>query len=541
MRNRFACLCTLGIALSGGHGVHAASSFPAHRGTSPWSFTSVAEPSSRFVVNDTDSSTIDVYLLRSQGPIVIDVKTRRYIGPTDAQGHLLNLPQLRARGIVGDTATITLPAYDVDETTPPNTDCDFDGTVDQLKPEIDDLYLNGEKIGTLTGGNNRWLQNAFSVPINKLKFPSAPGQTATNQFRLDIDVGNKDAVLSSGVVGCDRWAVTIDWIGVQYEASSPVVMVHGINSSGATFGGFQNGLQAQFVMANDISINLTDPVAPDPVPPGCPDIDYNNSIKTNVEQLRRLVPVIAEKFGSETLHFVAHSKGGLDTLGFLSSTASHPISVRVGSMGGQFVRRDIEGRSLVTLDTPHAGSVLAQFGVEARQLTSLQALRANVTAAAAKRFEGAYYCDLQPSRASSFVARTQLPAGVEAASIASDADCDGDHKIGLWATCPSGHSEAEGFPGGALMANRLYRMIGTVSTVEITVIPIRFAPDEVHVVTEPTTSFQTSDTIVSQASAAFYKKSDITGWHHVNVHSRENGEAIATDTQAGRLSSWRKR
>jgi hypothetical protein len=294
-------------------------------------------------------------------------------------------------------------------------------------------------------------------------------------------------------------------------------------------------------MANDISISLIDPAAPDPVPPGCPDIDYNNSIKANVEQLRRLVPLIAEKFGSETLHFVAHSKGGLDTLGFLSSTGAHPLSVRVGTMGGQFVRRDIEGRSLVTLDTPHAGSVLAQFGVEARQLTAIQALRADLTAAAAKRFEGGYYCDLQPSRASDFMARTQLPAGVEASSIASDADCDGDQQISLWATCPSGQAESEGFPGGTLMANRLYKMIGTISIVKITIIPVRFAPDEIRVATEPTSAFQRNDTIVSQASAAFYKRSGITGWHHVNVHSRQNGETVAVDAQAGRLSNWRKR
>jgi hypothetical protein len=294
-------------------------------------------------------------------------------------------------------------------------------------------------------------------------------------------------------------------------------------------------------MANDISISLIDPAAPDPVPPGCPDITYNRSIEASVEQLRRLVPVVAERFGSETLHFVAHSKGGLDALGFLSSTATHPISVRIGTMGGQSVRRDLEGRSLITLDTPHAGSVLAQFGVEARQITTTQAVIADLTAAAAKQFEGPYYCDLLPIRARDFVAKHRLPLSVETGSVASNADCDADHRSSLWTTCPSGHAEGEGFPGGALMANRLYQLIGTVSSVEITVTPIRFAPDEVRVVKTPTDAFQTSDTIVSQNSAALYRTSSITGWHHVNVHSRENGEAIATDTQAGRLSSWRKR
>jgi hypothetical protein len=482
-----------------------------------------------------------VYLLRSQGPIVIDIRTRRYIGPTDAHGYLLNIADLRARGVVGDTATITLPAYDVDETTPPNSDCDADGIVDTLTPEIDELFLNGEKIGTLTGSNNRWLQNSFRVPISKLRFPSQPGQTATNQFRLDIDVGNRDIVLSSGVIGCDRWAVTIDWIGVQYEVSSPVVMVHGIDSSGTTFGNFRAGLEAARVMANDLSIHLSDPVAPDPIPTGCPDIEYNRSIRANVAQLNMLVPRIAERFGSETLHFVAHSKGGLDLRGFLSGTRSSPLSIQVGTMGAQAVKQDFEGRSLVTLDTPHAGSVLAQYGVEARLLTTLQAWRADILAVAAKSYEGAYYCDLTPARAYAFIGSTSLPESVERASVASDADCNGDQRVSAETLCGSGQSESEGFSGGAATANRLYQLVGSISSVTITVTPRRFLPDEVTVTTTPTTSFQVNDAVVSQASAWLYRRYPITGWHHQNIHSRDNAEFIAADALAGGLVSWRRR
>jgi hypothetical protein len=62
----------------------AGSSFPAHQGGAPWSFTVIEEPSSTFVVNDTDSSTIDFYLFRSEGPIIIDVPVHRYVGETDA-------------------------------------------------------------------------------------------------------------------------------------------------------------------------------------------------------------------------------------------------------------------------------------------------------------------------------------------------------------------------------------------------------------------------------------------------------------------------
>src|SRR5262249_51307185 len=145
---------------------------------------------------------------------------------TDAEGHLLNAADLVSRGIVAPTVNITLPAFDVDEHTFPVFDCDGDGIDDQLMNEVDKLYLNDELLGPLKGDNQIWVSQKFSVPLAHLKFPSAPGQPAMNRFRLDIDTANKDVVLSSGAVGCEVWGVTIDWIGVKYQAASPVVMVH---------------------------------------------------------------------------------------------------------------------------------------------------------------------------------------------------------------------------------------------------------------------------------------------------------------------------
>lgn len=530
-----------GLVLLAASSAWAAGSFPPHRGDSPWSFTVIEEPSSRFVVNDTDSSTIDVYLFRPQGPILIDVRTRRYVGETDGDGHLLNSADLVRRGIVGATAKITLPAFDVDEQTFPVFDCDGDDIDDQLKNEVDKIFLNDEELGTLKGNNQIWVSQSFDVPIAKLKFPSAPGATALNRFRVQIDTANKDVVLSSGAVGCTVWAVAIDWIGVKFEATSPVVMVHGIRSSGATFVNFKAGLEAERVMANDNSINLTDPAAPDPIPPGCPVIPYNDTYPNNVQQLRNLVPAIAERFGSESLHFATHSKGGLDTRGFLSGTVASPIQVQVGTMGGQPVKRDLEGRSLVTLNTPHRGSVLAKYGVEARQLSWAQAVRAGVNVAGAKGFEGAYYCDLTPERASAHVASTVLPSGVSTGSVATDADCNGDQRITGGATCPGGQAESADFTGGAFFANRLYQLIGRVADVTITVIPRKFRPDEIRVTETPTGAFQPNDVMVTQASAGLYTRYGITGWHHVNVQSQQNAQTIATDAQAGGVVDWRKR
>jgi hypothetical protein len=318
-------------------------------------------------------------------------------------------------------------------------------------------------------------------------------------------------------------------------------MVHGIRSSGDAFVNFKAGLEAEMVKANDNSISLTEPPTPDPIPPGCPANAYNDTYPFNVNQLRNLVPPIAERFGSETLHFVAHSKGGLDTRGFLSSTITSPIPVQVGTMGGQAVRRDLEARSLVTLNTPHRGSVLAKYGVEARQLSWLQASLAGVNVAAAKGFEGAYYCDLTPARAAAYVTSTVLPTAVQTASVATDADCNGDSTISSDASCGTGRSESTGFPLGELAANRLYQLIGSIADVTITVTQRRFLPDIITVTETPNTSFQPNDAIVTQASAGFYQRYGITGWHHLNVHSQQNAQIIARDAQGGGLVDWRNR
>ena len=532
----------IGIAFTCAVPVRASGTFPPHQGESPWSFTTVAEPSSRFVVNDTDSSTIDVYLLRSQGPIVIDVPIRRYLGPTDATGHLLNLAALHAHGVVGETATITVPAYDVDETTAPNTDCDSDGVVDTLVSEVDELYLNDQKIGTLTGRNNSWARNVFMIPTGLLRFPSQPGQTAVNRFRVEIDTGNRNVRLSSGSVGCDRWAVTIDWIGVKFDAISPVVLVHGIRSAGLEiFGDFRAGLESQHIWAIDDSVILPSQPSHGILPSGCGSSYYNDSIAFNLEQLRSQIPRIAEHFGSETLHFVAHSKGGLDTLGFLSSTLSRPIGVSVGMMGDRPVIQPLEGRSLVTLSTPYEGSVLAEYGVEARQLGWTDAIRVGREAFYAKFLEGDYYCDLTPDRARAFMASIVMPSTVHWASVAVDADCNGDHHVTDRVTCRSGQAETQGFSAGSSVADLLYRFVGTVSAVTIVVRPVPFGLDATTVHVTPTFEFLENDVLVTQASASRSARYPITGWHHTNVHSRENGLTIASDAQDEGLVSWRFR
>jgi hypothetical protein len=276
---------------------------------------------------------------------------------------------------------------------------------------------------------------------------------------------------------------------------------------------------------------------------GCPAGAYNDSFPAHVDQLRTRVPAIAERFGSETIHFVTHSKGGLDTRGFLSSIVSGKIPVRVGTMSGQPVMQDLEARSLVTLDTPHRGSVLAKYGVEGRQLGWLQATAANINVAAAKSFEGSYYCDLTPARASAHIASTVLPSGIQTASVAANADCNGDSELTNGATCASsGRAETADFTLGSVgIPDMLYQLTGRVADVTITVTPRRFLPDLVRVTETPNATFQPNDAIVTTASAGLYPLFPITGWHHLNVHSERNATAIATDAQAGVRIDWRRK
>ncbi len=532
--------------------VFADSSFPAHQGESPWSFTVIDEPSDTFVVNDTASATIDQELFSKDGSIYIYVSIRRYVGKTDANGYLLNVTDLVANGIVSETASIIIPAFDIDDEPFINDfyDCDGDGKIDEgLQHEVDEVFLNDEKIGILTGDSSRWQLNTFTVDIAKIKFPSAPGETAINRFRVDIDTANWDVVLSSGAVGCGTgWSTAIDWVGVKYEAASPVILVHGIRSDGAAFVNFQAGLDNRYV-ASDASINLIDVAKPNPIPQGCPNIPYTNSISHNIEQLRSLDPSdppsiasIAKLYGTDSVHLVTHSKGGLDSRGFISSLDGKPIEIPLGFMDGVDVKHDLEVLSLITLNTPHQGSVLAAYGVEARQLTLIQARQEGpATLLPAKAYEGAYYCDLTPARASEFIASTKLPDGLQTASVATDADLDGDQEI----TDPfGGPDESAGYPPLPLVsnyfANLLYQLTGRVTDVTVTV----SADDKITIDPTFTSSFQLNDTIVTKKSAGLYQTYPIEGWNHLNVHSTENAEIIATDAQqesgAG-MVNWRLR
>lgn len=128
-------------------------------------------------------------------PLVISVVIDKFVGDVDGSGHLVAPTPLITAGIIPATVDVIMPAYDVDVNGSP-------------PPESDRVTFNGEVLGYLTGDNNIWKLNSFSVDIRKLKFPARPAAggsvtPAINTVQINIDT------LSSG-----RWCTAIDWVAL---------------------------------------------------------------------------------------------------------------------------------------------------------------------------------------------------------------------------------------------------------------------------------------------------------------------------------------
>ena len=262
---------------------------------------------------------------RSDGSLKFTVAITRYVGPVNGDGKLSNPQALVNNGIISPTVTLTMPAFDVDYSTvtfPPD------------QPERDRVLFNGEFIGDLgaegylDGENNKWRMNTINVPVSAVKFaqlnsdggPPTPG---LNEIEILIDQGN---------IGNnkDLWCTSIDWAAVKVKALYPVVMLHGNGESGAFWD----------------RLNFTTPFQQAGIPYDNSISNGTNSLALNAAQLATKIPDVAQKFGVKHVHLVAHSKGGLDSRGFLKTL---PIAGQLAIL------------SMTTLSTPHHGSALADY------------------------------------------------------------------------------------------------------------------------------------------------------------------------------------
>lgn len=172
--------------------------YPDQRGVSTYYFDSFGTPSGSYSVSDYSPKNLDTYKSWNFDDYQIEVELpiTRFI--PDLQNSV-------SIGAVNKNVEIFIPAYDIDSNEAPLLDCDRDGIPEQLNEEVDEVYLNGVYIGTLTGEDNEWELNKFIVPIESINMPRFEGDKAINRISIKIDAANKEVPLSSGRKGCTTW------------------------------------------------------------------------------------------------------------------------------------------------------------------------------------------------------------------------------------------------------------------------------------------------------------------------------------------------
>lgn len=297
-----------------------------------------------FVVNE--GPALDGPLrFSSDGDLVINIPVTRYAFPTTNDGQLSSVTELIKQGYVHAYAELIICAYDVD--------CDDDAC-----PERNTVKLNGELLRhngrdrLLQGQNGKWMATTYKVQIGQVRFPREPGgenaapTPRDNELRISIDVDSAPP---------GSWGTAIDWVALKIGVLSPVIMVHGTGSSNHIFDPSPPTRAPQ-----DLRDELTDSAGqgwttfaagagPHRVKPTMSlDVllhppDFR---RANGKKLAQQIPAIAQRYGVDSVHIVAHSKGGLDVRDYLQF--HHDF-------------KSLQIVSFTTLSTPHDGSILADL------------------------------------------------------------------------------------------------------------------------------------------------------------------------------------
>jgi hypothetical protein len=266
-------------------------------------------------------------VFRNRSPLLINVPLPVPVNPTeiDSQGFLINPQKLIDNKVIGKTARIFFPAYDVD---------DKAVLPEPYQPEVDIVTFNGKIYGKglLEGLNNTWVMQSFEVPISDLKFG------ANNLLRIDIDTAN--------VPYGEFWCTAVDWVGVDFDVAAPYVLAHGI-ASDATSWDEAHGPDVQAYL-NNLGVRWERFSA----------LPHGSTVENARVLHDQLVPWL-EDLRSDRFHVVAHSKGGLD----------------YQMLQYVYGNRDYQILSLSTLSTPHLGSVAADLNLlERRKMDSYNAI-----------------------------------------------------------------------------------------------------------------------------------------------------------------------
>lgn len=172
------------------------------------------EDSKKDVVFKTDfdpEGNFDQYINRDQGPIKSRIFT--YVDKDAVEN-----------------VRLVMRVYDIDEKGYPAGTIVYEGGSEgessnpigqgypaeiRCKVEVDDVYINGNKIGTLTGAEGQWSIVSFKIPKELVKW-MGDTEYGVNEIKVDIDTLN---------TGC--WKTQVDWAEIRAE-QRPLIFVPGI-------------------------------------------------------------------------------------------------------------------------------------------------------------------------------------------------------------------------------------------------------------------------------------------------------------------------
>ncbi|MFN2274333.1 MAG: choice-of-anchor X domain-containing protein, partial [Anaerolineales bacterium] len=277
---------------------------------------------------------------RGEGPLVFSVQINRVIGDLD---------RLLASGMISPTAILRMPAFDVD----------IGADISSGAAEFNRVTLNGHLVPGefLTGADNAWKLNVFEVPIEWINFPPDPGPGAIptptfNTIRIDIDVANVE----------EHWCTSIDWGEISVEVARPVVMVHGIRSSGATWGPWVSRLDSLGVPnSNRLDMGTLDSIG-------------NNAVKIAAE-----IAGARSRWGVEKVNLIGHSKGGIDARHYAENASDVEQLIQLGTPNAGTPLADVAQSSAIVLTGFTGASMInAMAGPAGFQLTTGYMTRYNL-------------------------------------------------------------------------------------------------------------------------------------------------------------------
>jgi uncharacterized repeat protein (TIGR01451 family) len=271
---------------------------------------------------------------RDEGPLVFNIPVTRHVG---------DVQKLKANGLISETATLQMPAFDVD----------FFGGGGFFNPERDRVSFNGNVVPTefLQGDDGIWRLNEFSVPIEWVNFPADPGPggsivPADNIVQIDIDTANSDFV----------WCTAIDWAALTFKVARPVVMAHGILSDGGAWD------KSSFSWVNKLnSLGI----------PNSNRLNMGNldSIQSNAIKIAGEVANARRRWGVDKVDLVCHSKGGLDARHYVENHDTVERVIQIGTPNGGTRLADVGQGAAIFFGGIPAFLIAAFVGPAGYQLT----------------------------------------------------------------------------------------------------------------------------------------------------------------------------